>query len=132
MKPNIKDGESRAGRRNKIRGFFLQIIRPPVCHGHRFSQINTDFNGILENYYDSTCSPAVNNFFLNSQLLKKNNFFLKCCRHWYDRYKLRVAANLKNKLTSADPPKCFFPPQKIPTFQFTLNSASFSVLCNAI
>lgn len=43
-----------------------------------------------------------------------------------------VAANLKNKLTSTGPPKC--PPlrKKIPTFQFTLNNASFSVLCNAI
>lgn len=42
-----------------------------------------------------------------------------------------VAANLKNKLTSTGPPKCP-PPKKIPTFQFTLNNASFSVLCNAI
>lgn len=67
MKPNIKDGESRRKKEQDQR-FLFSNNQTPCLPRSLISQINSDFNGILENYYGSTCQGF---YFVTKQQSKK-------------------------------------------------------------
>ena len=70
MELNIKDREKEQDQR-----FLFSNDQTPCTPWSLISPINTDFNGILENYYGSTCLGIS----FCDQAAVKNHFIFKNC-----------------------------------------------------
>ena len=74
MEPNIKDRESSRMKAQDLRLLFSNDQNPCVPWS-LVSLINTEFNGILENYYRSTCCPTFGDFILGPGNSQKALYF---------------------------------------------------------
>lgn len=110
MEPNTKAGASRRTRKEQDQRFLIFKRSDPFQPWSLISPINTNFNGILENYYGSTCYPTFGDFILRPSNGQKSFLFSNIADRFAAASFVFIAEDRRPRKTLLCwPPKCFSP-----------------------